>query len=317
MANWNQGYGYDPQLGDAYKFYNSKDGAQNQANVAANSGPTGSYNSPYEHPPDRPGAIGASRQENAPGGRLDGGILPEERGEYSAYSPNGRGFEYGGRWGGADATVGAAYDQARMADQRQAYQMDPAQQNQARSYQNLAAGSYINTLNGRNPSMAQMQLQQGLGQSNANAGAMAASARGGGANLAAAQRNAMKMQATQNSAYNQQAGMLRAQEIAQAQQGLASVGGQMRGQDIGWQTSQGQLNQNQAALNDARNANYWNSAQQVNRDQLGANMAQEQLRYEADKDQRQQNYQVQKSNVDQARQRSNGIINSIGMMFGL
>jgi hypothetical protein len=89
----------------------------------------------------------------------------------------------------------------------------------------------------------------------------------------------------------------------------------MRGQDIGWQTSQGQLNQNQAALNDARNANYWNSAQQVNRDQLGANMAQEQLRYEADKDQRQQNYQVQQYNVQQATQRSNGIIDSFGKLF--
>lgn len=280
-------------------------------NVMKNKGAGGSYNSPYEHPGNMDGAFSSQND----GGFLEGKVFPEMRGEYSAYSPNGRGFEYGGRWGGADATVGAAYDQARMADQRQAYQMDPAQQNQARGYQNLAAGSYINTLNGRNPSVAQMQLQQGLGQSNANAGAMAASARGGGANLAAAQRNAMKMQATQNSGYNQQAAMLRAQEIAQAQQGLSSVGGQMRGQDIGWQTGQASIEQNQRALNDARNANYWNSAQQVNRDQLGANMAQEQLRYEADKDQRAQNERAQQYNVQQATQRSNGIIDSFGKLF--
>lgn len=242
-------------------------------------------------------------------------VQPEQRGENAAYNPNSLGFQYGGRFGRADATVGAAYDQARMADQRQAYQMDPTQQNQARGYQGIAAGSYIDTLRGRNPSVAQQQLAAGMGQAAGAAGGMAASARGGGANLASAQRNALRTQGDISSQYNNQAAQLRAQEIAQAQAGLANVGGQMRGQDQGWQNNQANLEQNQRQMNDARNARYWQSAQDVNRDQLGANMAQEQLRYNADKDQREQNERVQASNVKRSQGLADGVINSFGKLL--
>lgn len=103
-----------------------------------------------------------------------------------------------------------------------------------------AAQMYRAMAMGQGPSLARLQLQQGLQQAQAQQASIAAGARGGGANLAAAQLAGATMAGQQAAGANQQAAMIRAQEQMAAMQGLGAMGAQyggmagaMRGQDYG------------------------------------------------------------------------------------
>ncbi|HEU5276832.1 MAG TPA: tail fiber domain-containing protein [Xanthobacteraceae bacterium] len=105
-------------------------------------------------------------------------------------------------------------------------------------------------LNGGQPSVAEQQLKQGMASNMRNALSIAAGARGGAGNQAAALRTALNANATTGANTNAQAGQLRAQEYAQTrgelgqattqqrtqQQAdlgmLGSLYGQQRGQDL-------------------------------------------------------------------------------------
>ena len=126
-------------------------------------------------------------------------------------------------------TSGYGLQADELNRQRNAYGAREAQNyNQE---QNLASGLGRTISGTAGPSAAQVQLQQGLDTSNANALAMGAGASGQNAVLA---RYQAQQQAGQQGAQMQQAAaLLRAQEVAQAQQQLAQLRASMGGQSIG------------------------------------------------------------------------------------
>jgi hypothetical protein len=101
-----------------------------------------------------------------------------------------------------------------------------------------AANMYKQMALGNGPSLAGLQLQQGLQQAQAQQASMAAGARGGGANLAAMQLGGASMAGQQAAVANQQAAMMKQQEQLAGMQGYGGLSGQygglagqMRGQD--------------------------------------------------------------------------------------
>lgn len=106
------------------------------------------------------------------------------------------------------------------------------QSQQARGLQMDAANSYQGVLSGKAPSVAQMQMQQGLADANRGAMQMASSTRGGGGMLLA-MKNAQQQQAANSLDVAGKSSMLRAQEQDMARAGLAGVANQMRSGDFG------------------------------------------------------------------------------------
>lgn len=115
-------------------------------------------------------------------------------------------------------------------------EFETPQQRQARELQLRAANEAIATIEGRTPSVAQLQLQQGLQRAAAQQQSQAAGARGMG--VAGARRLAARNIAELQQGTAGQTAQLRAQEIAGARESLAQIAGQVRGQDIDT-TSQG------------------------------------------------------------------------------
>ena len=131
----------------------------------------------------------------------------------------------------ADAAMGASWGaRSQQADDR-----------------NLMLGlnqRYDDVLSGKAPSVAELQMQQGLDHANQSAMGLAASTRGGGANALMAMRQAGMQQQANSLGNVRDAAMLRAkeQEMARAGQGgllgqMSNASGQMRGQDF--QAAQG------------------------------------------------------------------------------
>lgn len=89
-----------------------------------------------------------------------------------------------------------------------------------------AASMYRNAALGLGPSVAQQQLAQGLAASQAQQASIAAGARGGGANFAAAQLAGAQQMGGLSAVANQQAAQLRAQEQLAAMQGYGAMAGQ-------------------------------------------------------------------------------------------
>jgi hypothetical protein len=233
----------------------------------------------------------------------------EVQGEPYAYQGDLRNYQYGGGPGIADAATERYQTEGNFAGARGAYQMDPTQANQARGYQNIAAGDYLRTMTGQNPSIAQRQMQLGLGQAQGNALGMAAGARGGGANQAASMRAALAANNNMSSQVSQQAGVEALREREAARQGLANVGGQMRGQDIGWQQGQGSLEMQQRGLNDATRLGFERLGADVQSQQLQASQNYAQQQQQAELAQRGQNFEAQKEN------RAGGLFGAIGNIF--
>jgi hypothetical protein len=108
--------------------------------------------------------------------------------------------------------------------------------------------------NGQAPSAAELQMRAGLDQATQQAQAMAASARG--VSPALAQRYAMQNQAQMAQANNQQTGILRAQEQAQA---TGDLGNELRSVRTGRENLQS-LNSQNYNQNNQINAQSYNSA---------------------------------------------------------
>lgn len=106
-------------------------------------------------------------------------------------------------------------------------------------YQNDAAAAFGSLLSGN--SLADKQLAADRDRAAAEQLSQAAGARG--ANVASARRNAAINTGLQDVEYGGKAAELRAQEIAQAAQGLAGVGGTMQGQSLQETTSKTGFNQ--------------------------------------------------------------------------
>jgi hypothetical protein len=123
---------------------------------------------------------------------------------------------------------------------------------QGRADMQGAVGLARTAAEGNAPSVAQMQLRQGMDQANAQAAGMAAGARGGGGNLALAARQAQMQQGQNAMATNQQNAMLRATEMAQARQQY------MQGAQ-----GLGQMDLASRQMNDARNQYYEGGLQRI------------------------------------------------------
>lgn len=117
-------------------------------------------------------------------------------------------------------------DQLNGVQATQQVNIDPA----FRNYQMQLAQQLQNQAMGQGPSLAQMQLQQATDRTlNQSLGAIKAGL--GGQNGALAARTASLAASNQLAGLGQQSGMLRLQEQQQAQQALAQLANQGRGQD--------------------------------------------------------------------------------------
>ena len=241
--------------------------------------------SPYTHNVD-----------TSPGDKLDISM----KGNQHAYRPDIAAYQYGGGAGRGDAAFGRYTDMGAQAGGRQAYQMDDTAQRAARSYQNYAAGDYVNTLTGKNPSFANQQMQRGLGQAQANNFSIARSGGGSGINQASAMRAALRGNQSMANSTNQEAGLQAIREREAARQGLAAVGGQMRGQDVGWEQGKASNEMAQRGLNANQQMGYERLGADVRSQELQASQNYARSAQEAEQKQREEQYSVEKYNKDQS-----------------
>ncbi len=155
--------------------------------------------------------------------------------------------------GDYDRTVAnAAYDaegaQGRQAAQMQATQLDGGMQNQSRQGQMDVTNRLGAIASGQQRGAGEMAVNRQVGQ--ATAGQLAAARSARGANAAMAYRNAARNQADLQLAGAAQARQAQMADQQGANQQLAGIYGQMRGQDIDYASQNAQLGQqaNQANL---------------------------------------------------------------------
>lgn len=136
--------------------------------------------------------------------------------------------------------------------------MDPtdmAQQKESRAYQFNSMNLAKDAAMGNAPSAAQYMMQSGLNQGIANQQAMAGGARGAGGLALAGGNMAGNAAAMQGQAYNQ-AGQMRAQEMAQARGQYGDMTNQMRASDSTFGNQVDRANQfNAGQVNDVENRN--------------------------------------------------------------
>jgi hypothetical protein len=132
--------------------------------------------------------------------------------------------------------LGGLADAARSD---QGPQVDLTNYNQTRGQAQAARGAELEALGlsrdaamGNAPSAAQATLQRGVDAANQGAASMAASARGGGGNLALAGLQAGQQQATNAAAAGQEASILRANEMAQARQAFSDAAIRQRANEL-------------------------------------------------------------------------------------
>lgn len=152
---------------------------------------------------------------------------------------------------------------AGAADARQGVQMNLDNYNQARGQSQSALGLAQAAAEGNAPSVAAMQMRQGLDQANNQAAGLAASARGGGGNLALASRAALQQQGQNSMLGVQNAAMLRANEMAQARQQYMQGAQQLQQTDLAHSGQQAALDAQQRQMNDARNQQYEQGLQRI------------------------------------------------------
>lgn len=170
------------------------------------------------------------------------------------------------------------YDQAGTAGNRQTPQFNFGYQDQTRQAQMGLMQQLQAQARGEGPSLAQLQLQRGQESAMANAMAMGASQRG--ANQAGALRNIGAQQAGIQQGLAADSAALRLQEQMQAQQMLAGLTGQMRGQDIGAAGQQTQFAQSGMQMNDQMVQFYVSQGMSLQDAQMKAKMDLEKLRTE-------------------------------------
>jgi len=134
----------------------------------------------------------------------------------------------------------------QAAEKRRGYTFDLAETNRdalasyaareqgqaARGLQLDAYGQYADVLSGKAPSLAELQMRQGLSDTQMAAQNMAVSARGGGGNQLLAMREAQRQGALGAQRVNAESAMLRAREMEMARSGLIGAASQIRNQDF-------------------------------------------------------------------------------------
>lgn len=134
-----------------------------------------------------------------------------------------------------------------QAGTMQAATIDQTQANQVRERQMGLINQLEAQAQGKGPSIAQQQLQQGMEANLAASLAARAGTQGSGASLA--RRDIAQQQVNQGQALAAQSGIQRLQEQGQAQQLLGQTAGQTRGQDLEVATSQAGFEQQASVKN--------------------------------------------------------------------
>jgi hypothetical protein len=164
---------------------------------------------------------------------------------------------------------------ADAATNRQAPQIDQRFSNYDRelSLNNLAGLKQTAEGGGAAQQAVQGQFNQNLGQSMASSNALAASARGGGPGLAAAQNAAITGNANAVGQSAQAAGVARAQLANQAQMQYGQLSGQQQGMDAQLAGQQAGLQAGQNALNQTGQLGFYGLGNNLMEGQLSADSA--------------------------------------------
>lgn len=234
------------------------------------------------------------------------------------YDPNAAAYQIDNQYGGnlASALAGA---QGRSAPTVAG--PDLSQSNQIRDQQQSLIAALQARASGRSPSVAEMQLHQGLGSALQSQASVAASQRGISPGMAArlqAQGTAGLQQQT-----NAQAAQLRAGEQSQAEGALAGALGNYRGQDL----SAAGLSQQSSLAN--QQAELANRAQmdQATQAYIAQGMSREQAQQQALADQEklkadqrtsanQINADVAKQNMEAQQKQKAGVLGAVGSVIG-
>lgn len=235
-------------------------------------------------------------------------------------------YQYGGHVGGAADEQARLQADAQMADQRQGpniysqdYGADRGMEMGARGQQGYALQQLQGLANGTGPSLAAMQMQQAQQAAMNQQASLAASARGGGANLAAAQRAAAMGGANAMGQIANATGQARVQEQLGAINAYGGLAGQMRAGDAQRTGLSGQMGQQQGAM-DLQSRNMNDQRNQF-MNQLGFNVGQTQLQAQMARQQQQsaneqaaQGLQAQTSAANTGTRKQ--ILGSIANSFG-
>lgn len=201
--------------------------------------PSGSGNQPGD-----PGNVAGSQTNannqyanQASSGGLNGAMNQIMGNPYVVNGPNAGAYNnlygYSGDLAGSYFNMAKGYQQNAPTINNQFQAQSQGNLGYDRTEMNGLAGYYQNVLNGKGPTVAQLQYQKNQDQAIAANMATANSARGGGSALAGAQRSAQEQAGLMNAQSAAQSGMIRAQEQQAAAQALGGVYGQMSGQDLG------------------------------------------------------------------------------------
>ena len=197
---------------------------------------------------------------------------------------------YGGEQGFADteaqrlgAAANAANDRPGAHIDTNNYYSDRNLELTSRNAQRLGMMHYLDLANGQG-SLVDTQMRQAVAQNNAQQASFAASARGSGGNLIAAQQASSNAAANMSGQAAGQAAVARNAQQIGALQGYGQAAGNLRAQDLqrsGMSAEQGyrqaQIEQQQHALNDARNLGYENLRKGVYEDQAQFGQTAEQM----------------------------------------
>lgn len=289
--------------------------------------------SPFPTAPGPDGKPVQAQDPNAPGYEGNGNLnamgqqyRPGVDNTPLAYIDKPTNFEYAGTATGAadeaaryaqmgrDAslnanTLGSAYGQQ--------YQTGMGQSGQSREQQMQGLGYLQNQINGTAPSVAQNQMNSGLSAARNQQASIAASARGGGANLAAAQQASANAAAGMSGNAVQQGSLLRAQETQNAMNAYGQQAGAMRTQDLqGAQMGQ-QGQQYYSGLANQTQGQYESARQGVMNSQLNAGMAAENQNAATRASQNNQNYLQQQADRQQANSTLGTVLQTIGTGVGI
>jgi hypothetical protein len=196
-------------------------------------------------------------------------------------------YQYGGSPTGAQDAIAQNNSRQESVEARRGAQLNQAQMNQSRGQQEAGLGMQRDAYGmmreqamGAN-SVAQSQAQAGMNRIAAQQQGQASSARGA-AGLAMAQQQAGAATANAQQQHNADMSTLRAREItdARGQMGNAAANysqaaSGMRGQDFNAASTNAQLEMQQRGMNDQRAQQYEQLSQNVNQQQLAANLQQQ------------------------------------------
>lgn len=181
---------------------------------------------------------------------------------FTPFSYENTGTDYRGERAAADARHAPKLDWAQE-------QADYARQIEARGRQEDLARTLVEARDGKAPSVAALQAQQGLQNAQMQGLQLAANARGGAGAQILAQQGAQRQAALSAQSATRDAAIMRAQEIAQARQEEGALYNAMRSGDLGARQQsmgkQGLISQNELAsrqMNDARSMGLLHSSVQ-------------------------------------------------------